>query len=260
MGLVLPLVCLVNNVRTVSDTKRAFYTLHTRPINSIYRRVVEELLVEVHLLRVNEDFRYDPVFALGVVTTFDRFMDGYEPAADRSSIFAALCKAQDADPAQYRHDAERLSEFAQSQSADSLVDWIQTAAVSGSDDLAAALQTIAQNSRFKYSRLFGVGLFTMLELADAALIKDEARLEATLTQICDALNLPQAKLNKDLELYASNLEKMAQAKQAMDDILQAERKRREQQQAAAQNPTVAPGAPEPVEEKSAPDAGPDADS
>ncbi|HAX86545.1 MAG TPA: photosystem II biogenesis protein Psp29, partial [Cyanobacteria bacterium UBA11370] len=66
----------MNNVRTVSDTKRDFYNCHTRPINSIYRRVVEELMVEMHLLSVNVDFRYDPIYALGVVTSFNRFMQG----------------------------------------------------------------------------------------------------------------------------------------------------------------------------------------
>ncbi|NCJ05611.1 photosystem II biogenesis protein Psp29 [Synechococcales cyanobacterium C] len=238
----------MNNVRTVSDTKRAFYTLHTRPINSIYRRVVEELLVEMHLLRVNEEFRYDSVFALGVVTTFDRFMEGYQPAEDQSSIFVALCKSQDTDPKQYRHDAHKLSEFAQSQSVSALADWIQEAVNSGADELAQTFQAIAQNQRFKYSRLFGVGLFTLLEQSDSSVIKDEERLQAILTQICEALNLPQAKLSKDLELYASNLEKIAQAKQAMDDILQAERKRREQQKAAAQDPTLAPGSPIPTPE------------
>ncbi|MFM8003381.1 MAG: photosystem II biogenesis protein Psp29, partial [Dolichospermum sp.] len=52
-------ILFVNNVRTVSDTKKTFYTLHTRPINTIYRRVVEELMVEMHLLSVNVDFSYD---------------------------------------------------------------------------------------------------------------------------------------------------------------------------------------------------------
>ena len=72
----------MNNVRTVSETKRTFYSLHTRPINTIYRRVVEELMVEMHLLDVNADFKYDPIYALGVVTTFDRFMEGYKPSED----------------------------------------------------------------------------------------------------------------------------------------------------------------------------------
>ncbi|MEO1521535.1 MAG: photosystem II biogenesis protein Psp29, partial [Cyanobacteria bacterium J06633_2] len=35
----------MSNVRTVSDTKRQFYKLHSRPISSIYRRIVEELIV-----------------------------------------------------------------------------------------------------------------------------------------------------------------------------------------------------------------------
>ena len=52
-------------------------------------------MVEIHLLRVNQDFRYDPIFALGVVNTFDRFMEGYEPATDRDSIFNALCRAEE---------------------------------------------------------------------------------------------------------------------------------------------------------------------
>ena len=80
----------MNNVRTVSDTKRAFYGQHTRPINAIYRRVVEELMVEMHLLLVNADFNYDSIYALGVVNTFDRFMKGYEPESDRTSIYTAI--------------------------------------------------------------------------------------------------------------------------------------------------------------------------
>ena len=83
----------MDNVRTVSDTKRDFYQTHTRPINSLYRRVVEELMVEMHLLSVNADFTYNPVYALGVVSAFDRFMNGYRPEKDLESIFGALCRA-----------------------------------------------------------------------------------------------------------------------------------------------------------------------
>ncbi len=60
----------MNNVRTVSETKRAFYGQHTRPINALYRRVVEELMVEMHLLLVNVEFEYDSIYALGVVSVF----------------------------------------------------------------------------------------------------------------------------------------------------------------------------------------------
>jgi photosystem II biogenesis protein Psp29 len=95
-------------VRTVSDAKRDFYAHHTRPINSIYRRVVDELLVEMHLLSVNVDFAYDPVYALGVVTTFDRFMENYTPKPTWGLFLMPLCKPVGGSPEQYRQDAEAV--------------------------------------------------------------------------------------------------------------------------------------------------------
>jgi photosystem II biogenesis protein Psp29 len=219
----------VNNVRTVSDTKRAFYTIHTRPINSIYRRVVEELMVEMHLLAVNVDYRYDSIYALGVVTSFERFMQGYRPEHDKSSIFDGICKALQDDPNLYRRDAEQLSSFASQKSTQDLVAWFEQAAmVSFGDDLQERVKAIANNPKFKYSRLFAIGLFTLLEMTDPELVKDEAKRTEALSQICTALRLAQDKIHKDLELYRSNLEKMAQVQAVMDDILKADKKKQEE--------------------------------
>lgn len=219
----------MNNVRTVSDTKRAFYTIHTRPINSIYRRVVEELMVEMHLLSVNVDFSYDPIFALGVVTSFDRFMQGYVPEQDKQSIFNAICKALEEDPQKYRQDAERLEAFAKGASIEEITGWLsQTNVPASAGELQPQLEAIAKNSRFKYSRLFAIGLFTILEVGSPDLIKDEKQRLEVLQKICPALHLPEDKLQKDLDLYRSNLEKMAQARIVLEDTLKADRKKREQ--------------------------------
>jgi photosystem II biogenesis protein Psp29 len=221
----------VNNVRTVSDTKRTFYNTHTRPVNSIYRRVVEELMVEMHLLAVNVDFRYDPVYALGVVTTFDRFMQGYRPEGDRVSIFTALCQALESDPQKYQRDAEQLRSLATDLSWEQVVGLLtQTIATPEATELKHHLQAIAANPKFKYSRLFAVGLFTLLELADATIAKDETQRTEALKAICVALNFSDDKLQKDLELYRSNLDKMEQAQAALADVLKADRKKREQRE------------------------------
>lgn len=233
------LCLLVNISRTVSDTKRAFYALHTRPINSIYRRVVEELLVELHLLRVNEDFAYDPVFALGVFTIFERFMQGYRPDSDKASIFKALASAEGMDPAQLQQDAERLQQHLNGKTPDTLVEWIQQGVVAGGDEWQNRLQAIARNPKFKYSRPFAIGIFTILEQLDPELIKDEARLNQTLEQVSTALNLPLDKQQKDLELYRSNLDKITQARKTLEDIVESERRRRLQ----GANPE--PATPEP---------------
>ena len=219
----------MSNLRTVSDTKRDFYHLHTRPVNSIYRRVVEELIVEMHLLSVNVDFHYDPIYAFGVVTSFNRFMAGYRPERDKEPIFDALCKAVGNGPEQYKQDAERLKTLAERLTGKELVSWFSSPTpVEGVGDLHSTVTAIADNPKFKYSRLFAIGLYTLLEQADSELVKDEKQRNDALKEIGNALHLPEEKLQKDLELYRSNLEKMAQVQLVMEDAIKAERKKREQ--------------------------------
>ncbi len=219
----------MNNVRTVSDTKRDFYNHHTRPVNSIYRRVVEELMVEMHLLSVNVDFRYDPIYALGVVSSFNRFMQGYRPERDKESIFEALCQSVGKEAQQYTQDAERLKAMAGRLSGKELVSWFSSPTpLDGDGDFHTTVALISDNSKFKYSRLFAIGLYTLLEQADSEFVTDEKQRNEALKQISSALHLPEDKLQKDLELYRSNLEKMAQAQLVMEDAIKAERKKREQ--------------------------------
>ncbi|NJN22097.1 MAG: photosystem II biogenesis protein Psp29 [Leptolyngbya sp. RL_3_1] len=217
----------MSNVPTVSDTKRAFYNHHTRPIASVYRRVIEELLVEMHLLRVNEDFAYDAIYALGIVTTFDRFMEGYRPEADKDAIFQALCQAADSSAEQYRQDAQRLLESSAGLDLEGLKALMAAPADQG-DALQETFNMLRERDRFKYSRAFGVGLYSLLETVDADLAKDKTALTAFIQTAADALPLSFEKLQKDLELYRSNLDKMTQAQIMMADILAADRKKREE--------------------------------
>jgi photosystem II biogenesis protein Psp29 len=218
----------VNNLSTVSDTKRNFYSQHTRPINSIYRRVVEELMVEMHLLSTNVDFAYNPIYALGVVSSFDRFMTSYRPEGDKQSIFVALCESMGGKAQQYRDDAASLQEFARSMQEQDIVNWLAHPTNDGmGSQLASTIGSIASNPKFKYSRLFGIGLFTILEQAAPDLLKDEKKREAAILQIGEAMHLPTEKLQKDLDTYRSNLDKLVQMEAVMADLADAERKKRE---------------------------------
>ena len=94
-------------------------------------------------------------------------------------------------------------------------------------DLQQQLQAVVANSHFKYSRLFGVGLFALFVLSDPELIKDDQQKGEALKAIAKGLHISEEKLIKDLELYSSNLEKMAQALIVMADIVTADRKKRD---------------------------------
>lgn len=218
----------VTNLRTVSDTKRAFYNHHSRPINSLYRRVVEELMVEMHLLSVNVDFVYNPLYALGVVTSFDRFMVGYEPGQDKESIFSAICRSVDGDPQQYRQDADSLKADLSGLSLNDLDTQLANAKTTDGDGLQGKIHMVATKASVKYTRLMAVGLYTLFETVDTSSLDDKDKREEMLKTAAEMLALPSDKVDKDLELYRSNLEKMAQAQEVMKDILEAERKKREQ--------------------------------
>jgi photosystem II biogenesis protein Psp29 len=199
-------------------------------------------MVEMHLLSVNADFRYDPIYGLGVVTAFDRFMQGYQPDRDKASIFTALCQSMGENPETYQHDAEQLRGEASRYSVSDLIAQIQQPN-EGSSQLVHTLKGISENSNFKYSRLFVIGLYSLLELVDAELIKDEKQRNDALIQFSEALKLPQEKVQKDLELYRSNLEKVAQAQIVLQDILKADRKKKEERAKAKDAVTTPPSNP-----------------
>jgi photosystem II biogenesis protein Psp29 len=199
-------------------------------------------MVEMHLLSVNVDFKYDPIYALGVVTSFNRFMQGYRPERDKESILDALCQAVGGELQQYKQDAERFEAIAGRLSGKEIVSWFSSPTpIDGNGDFQTTVTAIAQNPKFKYSRLFAIGLYTLLEQADSELVKDEKQRTEALKQISDALHLPEEKLQKDLELYRSNLEKMAQARIVMEDAIIADRKKREQRTQDVNKAATPPG-------------------
>ena len=230
----------MNNVPTVSDTKRAFYAAHANPISSIYRRVVEELLVEMHLLSVNSTFAYDPIFALGVISSYDRFMSSYRPEKDRESILNAICNslsgALSQDVETFRRDASAIADAAQNVDSKTLTGWLCGDLSDAPEIIVKTIREIAERDTFKYSRIFGIGLFTLLERNNVELAQQKSDERAKLIQpIAEHLGLPSEKLSKDLDNYVSNLERMAQAKVIMEEAVEAERKKREKREQEQKN-------------------------
>ncbi|XP_073039759.1 protein THYLAKOID FORMATION 1, chloroplastic-like isoform X2 [Primulina eburnea] len=214
------------DVPPVSETKLNFLKAYKRPIPSVYNTVLQELIVQQHLMRYKKSYRYDPVFALGFVTVYDQLMDGYPSDEDRDAIFKAYIEALKEDPAQYRADAVKLEEWARAQSSSTLVDF-----GSREGEVEGYLKDIAERSRntgsFSYSRFFAVGLFRLLELANAT--------EPTvLEKLCVALNVNKKSVDRDLDVYRNLLSKLVQAKELLKEYVDREKKKTEARAAESQ--------------------------
>ena len=217
----------VDQLRTVSETKREFYTYYTRPVNSVYRRAVEELMVEMHLLSVNVEFRYNPIFANGVINSYQRFMQGYQPEKERVEIFEALFRALKINSSSYQQDSDEVLSAVKGKSLDDLLVSLES---NDSDIFSQSLKEIGKESRFKYSRLFAIGLYNILTSVEPDLAKNTERREEYLKKFAQQLKLPQDKLVKDIDSYRSNLEKMEQILLVIEETAESDRKNREKKE------------------------------
>ena len=222
---------------TVADSKREFHRAFPHVIAPLYRRMVDELLVELHLLSRQTGFRSDALFACGLIQVFDSFAKGYRPDAQRLPLLQALCSASGFDADQLRHQRDSAMAAMGSHSVEQVKQWIEQEGSGAPEPLAGALAGIRRPD-FHYSRLMAVGLLSLLEQAQGADALDAAALRSYAHDLGGAMGLLRERLDKDLSLYATNLEKMAQAVELMAETVASERRKRErQQQEATEAPT-----------------------
>lgn len=214
----------------MAETKRNFLMSYRRPIPSVYGSVLQELIVQQHLMRYKKSYQYDPIFSLGFVTVYDRLMEGYPTEEDKEAIFRAYIKALNEDPDQYRIDAQKLEAWASIQNANSLVEFS-----SREGEVENILKDISKRAAtkgsFSYSRFFAIGLFRLLELANAT--------EPTiLEKLCAALNVNKQSVDRDLDVYRNLLSKLVQAKELMKEYVTREKKKREERESQKPNEAV----------------------
>lgn len=207
---------------TVADTKKKFYETFRKPIPGLYNNVIQELLVQQHIMRYNRKYRYDEVFALGFVSVFDQVLEGL-PDNDRESLFNAYISSLDEDGSKYRQDAERLEGLAKGLSSPSEL----KPATEGSD-LQKLLGDIAERAKggkeFLYTKFFAIGLFRLLELTGG---KDPKALES----LVSAMDVSGESVNRDLMTYKGVLSKLSAAKDMMNEMLERERRKRAERDA-----------------------------
>ena len=205
--------------QTIADSKRAFHQAFPHVIAPLHRRIADELLVELHLLSHQDSFQAGQLFSVGLVTVFTRFTKGYRPEEHRDDLLAAICSSNGFDVAQIKSEAEGSLAEAAGQTGDKFNSWIKK------------LQLPEQSH---YSRLMAVGLLAMMEAAHGELKgEDAAELRKKAVEISKQIGMPEARVEKDLGIFASSSERMEQAVELMEETLAAERRKKEKRMAEA---------------------------
>jgi len=213
---------------TIADSKRAFHQAFPYVIPSLYRRTADELLVELHLLSHQKTFQVDALFAVGLQQVFNAFTRGYRPEEHLPSLFNALCSCNGFDADQLRQLAASSEDAVQGHSMDDVQRWLRDKGAGAPEAMASVLER-ADQENFHYSRLMAVGLLTLLAKARGLDGADPKELAQSAHELSEPLGLSKDRVEKDLGLYLSNLERMAQAVELVEETLAAERRKRERQ-------------------------------
>jgi len=183
---------------TISDSKSDFHKEFPYVIPPIYRKLADELLVELHLLSHQKNFKKDSIFAVGLKEIFNKFTSGYKPNEHITKLFNAICNCTGFNPTEIDSSSEQLMGKAKSFT---------------KEDLKAFLTQLNndKNGNDYYSRINAIGIYMLV--SDMPLFKDvkEEDLNKEINNISELLGFHYSRVEKDISMYKSNIEKMKQA-------------------------------------------------
>ena len=183
---------------TISDSKSDFHKEFPYVIPPIYRKLADELLVELHLLSHQKNFKNNSIFATGLTEIFNKFTNGYKPSDHLSKLFNAICNCNGFNPIEINTLSEQL---------------INNAKKFNKEDLNKALMQIKDKNKDNsyYSRINAIGIYKVVsELQFCKDMKTED-LNKIISNASELLGYQYQRVEKDISMYKTNIEKMRQA-------------------------------------------------
>ena len=178
-------------------------------IPGLYKRIVDEMLVELNLLTHQNEFMQDFLFCVGLTETFKELMKGYKPDKHLDLLFESLCSSTN-------FEAKEIKEISQ-KSQEEFKDKISK------DILKLLIEK--SNSKLYPSRVLNLAIYILISNAQDLKEKDESKTNTVISDIFEKLNLSANKAEKDIGIYKSSLSKMEQAKELIEELRTKEKKK-----------------------------------
>ena len=187
---------------TVSDSKKLFHEQFPYVIPGLYKRIVDEMLVELNLLNHQNEFTQDDLFCVGLTETFKELMKGYKPEKHLDLLFGSLCSSANFEA----KEIKEISQKSQKEFKDK-----------SSQDILKLLKE-KSNPKLYPSRLLNLGIYIIISNSQDIKEKNESETDKITSDIFDKLNLSINKAEKDIGIYKSSISKMKQAKELIEEL------------------------------------------
>ena len=187
---------------TVSDSKKLFHEKFPYVIPGLYKRIVDEMLVELNLLNHQNEFTQDYLFCVGLTETFKELMKGYKPERHLDLLFESLCSSTN-------FEAKEINEISQKSQK-------EFKNKTSNDILKLLIEKT--NSKPYPSRILNLAIYILISNAQDLKEKDKSDTNKMISDIFEKLNLSANKAEKDIGIYKSSISKMQQAKELIEEL------------------------------------------
>jgi len=187
---------------TVSDSKMLFHEKFPYVIPGLYKRIVDEILVELNLLNHQNEFTQEYLFCIGLTETFKELMKGYQPKKHLDLLFESLCSSTN-------FEAKEINEISQKS---------QKEFKNKTSNDVLKLLTEKSNSKLYPSRILNLAIYILISSAQDLKEKEESERNKIISDIFEKLNLSANKAEKDIGIYKSSISKMEQAKELIEEL------------------------------------------
>ena len=187
---------------TVSDSKKLFHEKFPYVIPGLYKRIVDEMLVELNLLNHQNEFKQDFLFSVGLTETFKELMKGYKPEKRLDLLFESLCSSTNFEA----NVIQEISKKSRKEFRDK-----------SSKDILKLLRE-KSNPKIYPSRMLNLGIYLLISDSQDFQEKNESEKNKIISDIFEKLNLSIDKAEKDIGIYKSSITKMEQAKELIQEL------------------------------------------
>ena len=187
---------------TVSDSKMLFHEKFPYVIPGLYKRIVDEMLVELNLLNHQNEFTRDYLFCVGLTETFKELMKGYQPEKHLDLLFESLCSSTNFEAIEINEISQKSQKEFKNKASNEIL----------------KLLIEKSNSKLYPSRILNLAIYILISNSQDLKEKDESETNKMITDIFEKLNLSANKAEKDIGIYKSSISKMKQAKELIEEL------------------------------------------
>jgi len=187
---------------TVSDSKKLFHEKFPYVIPGLYKRIVDEMLVELNLLNHQNEFKQDHLFCVGLTETFKELTKGYKPEKHLDSLFESLCTSSNFEANEIKEISQKSQKEFKSKSLKDIL----------------KLLIEKRESELYPSRILNLGIYLLIANSQDYQEKNESEKNKIITDTFEKLSLSSNKAEKDIGIYKSSISKMQQAKELIEEL------------------------------------------